>query len=381
MASQRIFISHRAFILLSLLCLLGIGTLVFPTFFYTYIGGCILSFVLFTADFLSLPRKLHYKVKVEVPKQAQLGNEVSCKYEIIHLDSIALDGPSSIELIAPSEKHVRWNSPKIDLKGFPLRSGKSFVGELTGVAHRLGFTAHNPIAWLTTSSFGLWIQKIRTEGENQNFRIVPAVKHIPEETFSKMVKHSKMLSQSRKVLLRSHSEDQFRSLREFRYPDSIRRIDPKKSAKYMRLMTRTYDSFHSHHLIIVLDLGRAMNGTIAGSKKQDYYLSVILSLVQSAIGKGDQVSFIALADKVLWSTRRAKSMKAFQPLFTGDTLFQARDTETRYDLLPSFIRKIESKRAMVLFFSDLTTSGAQDSIKAVIPTITKNHLFLSLSLF
>src|SRR4029079_18914357 len=103
--------------------------------------------------------------------------------------------------------------------------------------------------------------------------------------------------------------------REYQYPDSIRHIDARKSAKYCQLMTRTYDSLLEHHLILGLDVGRSMYGRMGPSRKLDYYLSACLALAENASQSRDRLSFFAFSQKVHLTVRRSRHMADFRPLF------------------------------------------------------------------
>jgi uncharacterized protein (DUF58 family) len=250
---------------------------------------------------------------------------------------------------------------------------------MRGMPFRLGFDQLTTLTVGADSILGLWKRHMEMD-VTLGFRVLPKRAIIPEEVFSSLIRGSHILSQSRRLLMRGVSEDQFHSTRPYQYPDSIRRIDPIKSAKFGTLMTREYDAFHSHQLILALDASRVMLGNIGSSRKFDYAISASLSLAEMALRSGDRVGALVFHEHVEWMARSTNTLAAFSPLYEGKSHIQPRDCGAAYKALPSFIQAVERKRSVVIIFTDTTQPGVAQNLLPQLEKLSRTHLVLLLSL-
>jgi uncharacterized protein (DUF58 family) len=208
----------------------------------------------------------------------------------------------------------------------------------------------------------------------------PSFRHIPPQDFAERVTHQPLFTQGSRQILQGRVADQLHSIRRYQYPDRLRHIDAKKSAKYARLMTRIYDDCRTHQLIMALDIGRSMCGRLSNSAKQVFYLSACLMLAKQAFSGGDQVSFFAFANTVTYAIRRSRRLASFDPLFQGETRLQAREMQSRFDLLHPTIAGISRQRSIVLVLTDLTHPSVQQALLEALPLICQRHLTLAVGL-
>ncbi len=206
------------------------------------------------------------------------------------------------------------------------------------------------------------------------------VRRISDQDFVEHIANQQILAQGNRRILRGQAADQFHSIRRYQYPDNLRHIDARKSAKYARLMTRIYDEYRAHHLVMALDLGRSMCGRLKASSKHDYYLSACLMLAQHAIAAGDEVSFFAFANTTTFSVRSTRHLAGFEPLFKGDQRLQARETESRFDLLYPTICSLTGQRSIVLVLTDLTSPSVQHALLEALTPVCRRPLAFAVGL-
>ncbi len=286
--------------------------------------------------------------------------------------------PARVEWRAPLTPTFHFAQPLMPFEA--QDTGPTWVATHTATAAGLGYFEWTSLHLVVRSRLRWWLQTLEIDVAPQSGRVHPSFRRIPEQDFIERTAHQRMLTQGTRKLLRGQTTDQFYSVRRYQYPDHLRHIDAKKSAKYARLMTRIYDDFRAHHLIIALDLGRAMCGMLKNSAKHDYYLSACLTLAQHAIRAGDEISFFAFNHAVTFSLRNARSLAHFEPLYKGDPRLQARETESRFDLLYPTISSLTDQRSIVLMMTDLTSPSVQEALLDALPPVCHRHLTLAVGL-
>jgi uncharacterized protein (DUF58 family) len=203
---------------------------------------------------------------------------------------------------------------------------------------------------------------------------------MPEEKFNETIRHQRRLFLGARQLMRGAARDQFHSVRPYVYPDPLRAIDHKKTARYGKLMTRTYDAYHQHHLVILCDLGRSLTGTVGTSAKLAFYLSAAANLARHALAARDQVSLCAFRERVCVTVKRARSHDAFLPLWRGHPELAAAEIETDYNLIAPILRQLAPQRALVVLLADVVRPSVQRSLLESLGPSCRQHRFITLGL-
>jgi len=289
--------------------------------------------------------------------------------------------PAVVLCDAPSLETAQAAQTDIRLELVNDGKGLAYVGTLRFKGDILGREALGSIDTLWSSRLGFWARRLpvlfRTTWD---FRVIPSRQTPSAQTLRQLIGRQAMLTQGRRQTLKDQLPELLHSIRDYHFPDSLKNIDQKKSAKFGKLKTRVYESLHQHHLIIALDLGRSMAGSLNGSSKLDYYLSAALALAEMAIRSGDCVSFVAFAQDSRFAIRRARSLRAFKPLQEGSSAVRVREEESDYTRLPSVIRSLSGQRSIVVLLSDLSRPSVQDMLVSPMRTICHEHLCLLMSL-
>jgi uncharacterized protein (DUF58 family) len=210
--------------------------------------------------------------------------------------------------------------------------------------------------------------------------VAPSRTTLSEQAFSELIQTQRVLHQGARLQTRTRAQDQFHSLRKYQYPDPLRHIDQKKSARLGEPVTRTFDTLRSHHLVIALDMGRALSGTIRGSAKMDYYLSAALALAENALRARDEVSFIAFSQTTHFTIRRTRSLAAFRRLFRSENMFSPRDEESDYSTIPNQLVRMAGSRSIVVVLTDLSKPSVQEGLLQALAPVCRKHLAVVASL-
>ncbi len=370
-------LTDRFFLFLGFSQLLGISALVFPPLGFVYLLGSGLLFILALIDYGSIFRLLGLKGSVIVPKSPEIGQCLSLFVQVLLRGGKWV---SSISAVAPPLKTLKFDHFLTDLPSVVREGQVWFEAQVSATAWALGYEKIEQMEFHVYSRFGFMFRRVTTEVTPTEFRVLPTRRKISESAFEQMTRDQRLLTQGSRQRLRGAEADQFYSIREYQYPDSIRHIDPKKSAKYMRPMTRVYDSLRQHHLILALDVGRSMVGKLGNSQKLDYYLSACLALAQGAAQARDRVSFFAFSQKVHYSVRASRHLESFRPLFTGHPQLRAREEESDFSLIYPSVTQMSGQRSLVVILADVTRPSVQEELLKFLIPVARKHLTVIVSL-
>ena len=378
---QKSFLSKKFFFFFCIWQLASSVFIAFDDYFLLLVAVllAVSGIVLVFLDYLSclIVDEAHVRIFTEHP--IELGKQVDVNFM---LRDVAGSGRMSLlELEVPPCSKLESTCPSV----LPLKrvgeDGNEYTVSIPMVGTRLGTQHFSHIRIRVRSMLGLWLRQVTIDSVDSNLKVEPSLAEPPAWYLSRSIKGNDFSASVTRLLAVNNAPDQVRSIRDWRFPDPIRYLDHKKSARYDRPMTRTFDSYHQKHLIIALDLGRALCGSVGKSKKLDYYLSVVVWLAQFAIEQGDKVSVIGFSDTIDLAITRASHMSEFNTLLHDASSIQAKPIESDYHLLPVYLNKIAQGRSIVMLLSDVVRSSIQSSLRPAIPMLARSHLLLVSGLF
>jgi uncharacterized protein (DUF58 family) len=369
------YLTDRFFVLIGTAQLVGVFGLVWAPFFYVYAAALPAIAVLAWLDWRALPPGSGLHCEGALSDAPEIGQEVWLGFRVSREGGRRL-GAGEWRLAVPSLRTLE-----------PLEARVS-VTEIEGLSRArmhcralaLGYEEIKGVRLLVRSPLALWFRQYELEIEPISFRVMPSRREISEQAFRQLVHNTRTLSQGNRRIMRGRAAEQFYSLRKYQFPDQIRHIDQKKTAKYGELMTRTFENFLSHHLILALDLGHSMFGTIGQSQKHDFYLAACLTLARNGIHSHDRVSFFGFSQRIHSLIRSARSLDPFLPLYQGSPEVAPRDEEGNFDLLGPTLARVAGQRSIVLIFTDASRPSVQQSLLRVLPDICRRHLTVVISL-
>ena len=117
-----------------------------------------------------------------------------------------------------------------------------------------------------------------------------------------------------------------------------------------------------------------MYGSLSGSSKYDFFLAACLTLAENALVSRDHVSFVAFSQKTHYLIDKARSMKPFEPLFTGHRSLAPCEVESSYLLLNETVSRLSGRRSIILILTDPTKPSVQEALLGVLPALCRRHL-------
>jgi len=360
--------------------MLGVLGIQWPFFFFLCGAVALVLLTLVLTDRRSLPRRhlingvVHTPTCIELDKTDSI--EISCTglhasgfSSISH--HVVLPTLQRVESGARSEQ-LCGSSPKLD-GDVSLKARCSVTGRQLGAEKIDGFYLES------VSSLGLWFGRIWVDCEGSSVQVIPSREVIPEQKFSELISRQRLLLSGNRVRSRAATPDQYYTSRRYEYPDSIRSIDWKKSAKTGVLHTKVFDSLFETRVILAFDMGRGMIGSVRGSPKQNYYFAAAHMVVERALRAGDTVSALFFADKPLLVVPRLTSATHFDAV-AADPRCAPQEVGTDYSLLQTEAPRLSAQRAIVIVLSDLAFPSAQEGIQQAISSLATKHMVVALSL-
>jgi uncharacterized protein (DUF58 family) len=376
--TNRHYFTDSFFLLLGGILLLGVASLVWPWLQPIFFLAWPLVAALTWIDRASLVDANRFKAELKIPRTPELGDNTHVEISVIPEGS-TLTQLSSLSVTLPPSRTLRFDRSMARLLRHHKEGRVEYSTTVSAHAERLGFERVEAIRLWMVSRLGLWARVAQVPVEAAAFRVIPTRKKTSEQSFHQLVSQQRLLYQGSRQLLRGRSADQFHSIRKYQFPDPLRHLDHKKTAKYGQWMTRIFDTFYDHHIVLGLDLGRAMLGDIEGSSKFDFYLSACLLLAQNAVNARDRVSFFAFSQRTHSVIRNSRRISLFLPLFEGHPDLRPREEESNFELVPPTLSKLTGQRSIFLLFTDITKPSVQEALLKMLPALSQKHLTIVVS--
>ncbi len=376
---RKSFLTDRFFMLLGCSQLIGIVSILFPPLFLIYLLTWPLLAIWLWLDYRSLRVTVGFWGLADIPRSPELGQKIKVSFtfvtqnpKILSLKKIFLKLPQ-LRCLNFVQTHLRL-SPDVQTGEIHYRL------ELEAHTERLGYETLSQLNLECHSRSQLWLRRVVVPVEKIEFRVFPTHQKISEQAFNEISRNQNLFHQGNRKIVRSQVADQFHSIRPYQYPDPLRHIDVSKSAKYGKWMTRTYDAFLEHHLILGLDMGRSMMGRIGNSQKLDYYLAACLTLAENAFQSRDRMSFFAFSQKNHFSIRNTRHLEAWNPVFSGHPSLRAREQESNFELIHPTLSSLTGQRSLLVLLVDLSRPSIQDELLKALKPVLRKHLTVVLSL-
>jgi uncharacterized protein (DUF58 family) len=294
--------------------------------------------------------------EVEVTATARAGRPVTVVLrEGLHPGLAA--GPLRREAVIPGPGEIRWTYGLT-----PRRRGEHLTGPLT--VRVLG-------PWKLA-----WAQR----------DLIPAepVRVYPQVRWEGRVGQLLALAQRRRlgqIPQRMHGlGSEPYALREYLPGDPIGKIHWKATARHGRPVTREDTWERSARLIVLLDCARAMASMDGRRSKLDYALAATLALTRVAAARGDQVTILAFAGRLLRTVRVRSGGRGAWAAYEALYDVEAELAEPAYDLAAEAAFDVEPRSATAVLFTSVVDLAAAELLRESLLRLGRRHRALLLNL-
>jgi uncharacterized protein (DUF58 family) len=168
--------------------------------------------------------------------------------------------------------------------------------------------------------------------------------------------------------------EEFDSLRDYHPDDEFRRIDWAATARTGKPISRVYREERDQQLILLLDAGRTMAGTVGGIPRFELAIDAAFCLAELAVHVGDRVGMLAFGGgrtrMIAPRGGRDQPGRILEQMFDVEPVLEAPD----YTRAFATVLARHRRRALLILFTELTDAGAMDPLFRSIRSLRTRHL-------
>jgi uncharacterized protein (DUF58 family) len=170
------------------------------------------------------------------------------------------------------------------------------------------------------------------------------------------------------------------ALREYLPGDPLTKIHWKATARHGRLVTREDTWERSSRLVVLLDCARAMASMDGRRSKLDYAVAATLALTRVATARGDQVTVVAFADRILRTVRVRSGGRGAGLAYAALYDVEAQLVEPAYDLAAEAVFDVESRSATTVLLTSVVDLAAAELLRESLLRLGRRHRALLVNL-
>ncbi|MGR2753238.1 DUF58 domain-containing protein [Agromyces arachidis] len=182
------------------------------------------------------------------------------------------------------------------------------------------------------------------------------------------------------LLIRGQGTE-FDSLREYVRGDDVRSIDWRATARRSdpeqpgstRLMVRTWRPERDRRIVIVADTSRTAAARIADEPRLDTAFEASLLLAALAGHAGDRIDFLAWDRRLRGRVHGASGPELLARMVDAMAGIDAELVEADWAGLPAQVRRVTSRRALVVLLTAADSPGSARGLLAALPQLTARH--------
>ncbi len=254
-----------------------------------------------------------------------------------------------------------------------LGAGERAVLRATARPKRRGRLSVGPITVRTEGPLGLG-------GRQGRLDLVDGVKVYPALPGRKEVDlrlhRARMLQAGERSSAIRGGGTEFDSLREYHPDDEFRRINWRATARAAKPITNLFREERNQQVVLLLDAGRIMAGTVAGVARFEHTLDAGFAVGELASRLGDHLGMVAFASKVLaaiWPrSGRAQPRRIMDQLFAITPRLEASDYRSAFAALLNGHRR----RSLLILLTDLAPLEVMEPLIEALPALLRRHLVM-----
>jgi len=167
---------------------------------------------------------------------------------------------------------------------------------------------------------------------------------------------------------------EFDQLRDFRPDDEFRRIDWPSTVRLQRPIVKQYRAERNQNVVLLLDNGRVMAGTVGGVPRVEHAMDAVLGVVQAATTMGDRVGMLAfdrqVRSVVVPTNGKSQLGRAAEAMY----MLEPDYSESAYMAAFHYATARFRRRSLFIVLTDLVESAVEQALLPALPIITRRHL-------
>ena len=212
----------------------------------------------------------------------------------------------------------------------------------------------------------------RTRSVPTTLRVLPGFPSRDE--LQRRMRRPRVIDVGTRALRMRGSGTDFDQLRELRAGDDSRSIDWPATARSQRPIVREFRAERNQSVVILLDNGRVMAGSVGGVPRVEHAMDAALGLTAVATHSGDRVSLLTFDRQV--RTVVASSHAHTQQARVAEAMYLLEPELSESAYLPAFTYATARfrRRSLYVVLTDLAESAVEEAILPALPILCRRHL-------
>jgi uncharacterized protein (DUF58 family) len=187
------------------------------------------------------------------------------------------------------------------------------------------------------------------------------------------IRRGRILEQGRRSARGRGAGTEFEALREYVQGDPYRHVDWAATARAGHPVVRTYRLERDQSVIVLLDCGRVVAGSVDGVPRLDHGMDATLALATVATALGDRVGLIAYGGSVrrILTPRREREQlrRLSRELHALEPELSASD---HHGAVREVLLRVR-RRALIVLVTDLAPGVVDDTLLPALPPLLDHH--------
>ena len=166
----------------------------------------------------------------------------------------------------------------------------------------------------------------------------------------------------------------FDQLRELRPGDDSRRIDWAATARSQRPIVRQFRAERNQSVVMLLDNGRMMAGSVAGVPRVEHAMDAALGLTAVATHVGDKVGLVTFDRQIRTVVAPSQSRAQQSRIAEAMYLLEPQLAESAYRAAFTYATARFRRRSLYVVLTDLVESAVEEAILPALPILCHRHL-------
>jgi uncharacterized protein (DUF58 family) len=203
-------------------------------------------------------------------------------------------------------------------------------------------------------------------------RVMPA--YPSRNEIVRRVRQPRVLEVGLRSIRLSGGGTEFDQLRDYRPDDDFKRINWPATVRMGRPIVQQYRAERNQNVVLLLDNGRVMAGTVGGVPRVEHAMDAVLGMVQAASRLGDRVGLLAFDRQVRAivppTNGRGQLGRAAEAMYQ----LEAEYSESAYQVAFAMATTRFRRRSLYVVLTDLVEAVAEQALLPALPILTRRHL-------
>ncbi|MEO5901155.1 MAG: DUF58 domain-containing protein [Ilumatobacteraceae bacterium] len=167
---------------------------------------------------------------------------------------------------------------------------------------------------------------------------------------------------------------EFDQLRDYGPDDEFRRVDWAATLRLQRPIVKQYRTERNQNLVLLLDNGRVMAGTVADAPRVEHGMDAVLAVTQIAARLDDRVALVTFDRQVRTIVVPTNSRSQLGRVAEAMYLLEPELTESAYTAAFSAAAARFRRRSLYVVITDLVEAVVEEALLPALPILTRRHL-------